>query len=315
MSGSQPSARRQVVRIIVVHGRGSKPSYRCKLGYVREVLTESVRRVAPSAGRWLARHPQAIQLAYYADLIRNLTQEPIEACANFREPIDRLYHESRSCPTWLTFRGLMLDLGADATVLMERWFQRSTRKRLLATQLRDVMRYFRDHAFASSIRQRLQRLLVPALRRRERVLLLAHSLGSVIAYDVLWKLSHMSEYAAVRHRKVECFMTMGSPLGDKVLKTHLLGWRYPTPQRYPMNIRRWANFSARGDVVCHDKRLADDFWPMLRAGDVERLEEYPNLCTVYRSRDGEWNPHKLYGYLILPELGRLVAAAIQGAGS
>jgi len=298
-------------RIIVIPGRGSKPAYACKLRYVREVLTESVRRADPTAGRWLARHPRTIQLAYYADLFRRLTGERPDPCESFRGPIDRLYADSRACPTWLAFRGALQDLGMDAAMILARWLKPATRRRLIGRQFLDVGRYFRHHAFASRVRARLSEKLVPALRRRESVLLLAHSLGSVVAYDVLWKLSHMSEYAALRRRRVAHLVTMGSPLGDGTVRTLLLGWRYPAAQRYPANILRWTNLSARGDLICHDARLANDFRPMLERGVVGRFEDVVNVCTVYRGRQGRWNPHKLYGYLLLPEVGRLLAAHLR----
>ena len=69
-----------MVRVIVVHGRGVKPSKECKLRYVREVLTESVGRVSPTTGKWLAAHPRTIQLAYYADLLRRFTGAMPEPC-------------------------------------------------------------------------------------------------------------------------------------------------------------------------------------------------------------------------------------------
>jgi hypothetical protein len=87
----------------------------------------------------------------------------------------------------------------------------------------------------------------------------------------------------------------------------LLGSDQPLPKRYPTNIRSWFNFSARGDLVCYDARLSNDFRPMRRLNLIERMQEFRNLCNVYRSREGLWNPHKFYGYLILPEVGQLVA--------
>lgn len=296
-----------MVRIIVVHGRGTKPSKACKLRYVREVLTESVRRVDPTAGSWLARHPGTVQLAYYADLFRHRSGEAAETCAGFRTPIDHLYKESRAYPTWLKFRAGLRDLGMDVAVFLSRFLRPSARARVVARQFGDVMGYFRSPAFAACVRKRLTDLLIPALRRRERVLLLAHSFGSVVAYDVLWQLSHRREHVALHERTITCLVTMGSPLGDRTIKGYLLGWRRSLAQRYPTNIERWTNLSARGDIICHDASLANDFQPMLSRGLVEEFAERTNCCTVYRSREGVWNPHKLYGYLILPEVGRLLA--------
>ena len=299
-----------MVRIIVISGRGSQPSRSCKQRYVREVLIESVRRVNPQAAARLAAFPRAIQHAYYADLIRPRTGDAVEPCAGFRRAIDRLYLESRRCPTWLTFRAYLHDLGIDVSVELERMLKYSLRDRVLSRRFPDVLLYFRDHALASRIRARLQQLLLPALRGNTPVVLLAHSLGSVIAYDVLWKLSHTSGYAALRRRKVELLVTLGSPLGDRVVKSHLLGWRGPPPRSYPANIARWVNIAARGDAISHDERLANDFEGMIRSKAVGRFEDRVRVCTMYRGRGRVWNPHALYGYLLLEDVGRLVSEVV-----
>ncbi len=261
----------------------------------------------PRAGAWLARHPKAVELAYYADLFRRLSGERPEPCHAYREPIRRLLKESRACPGWLSFRGAMLDLGADAAGMLVRFLSPAARRRLLADHFADVGRYLFDPVFAGEVRQRLYRLLVPALRENQRILLMAHSLGSVVAYDSLWELSGGSRFNTLRDRSVDLFVTLGSPLGDETVKENLLGGKNPPATRYPRNIRRWVNLAARGDTICYDARMANDFRPMRRMKLLESFQEQTDLCSVYRGRDGAWNPHKLYGYLILPEVGRLVA--------
>jgi len=58
------------------------------------------RRIDSKAARWLAKHPDGVQLAYYADLFRRLTDDKPEPCHTYREPIRRLLKESEPCPTW-----------------------------------------------------------------------------------------------------------------------------------------------------------------------------------------------------------------------
>jgi len=299
------------MKIIVGHGRGLKPTKACKLGYVREVLTESVRRVSHKAGAWLKAHPRAIEIAYYADLFQHLADEPTESCDSFREPIDRLYRESRLCPTWPKFRGLMKDLAMDAAVLLTRFLDPGVRQQIMSQQFLDILPYFQRPRFAAQVRERLLRVLVPALKHGEPTVLIGHSLGSVVAYDTLWLLSHTPRYARLQDRRIAQFITMGSPLGDQLVKGLLMGWRHPLPQRYPTNILAWDNLSARGDLVCHDAHIGDDFQQMRRLQLITRLTDHENLCAVYRGRQEQWNPHKLYGYLILPQLGRLVAEHIR----
>lgn len=295
------------VRIIVVHGRGAKPPKECKLRYVRQVLIESVRRVDPKVARWLKVHPEVIQLAYCADLFHRRFKLRPESCAGYREPIRRLLHESERYPNWVLFRSFLRDLGADVAGLLARLFSLETRRLYFESHFSDVIPYFSDAAFAAAIRQRLKRLLVPALRSGRRILLIGHSLGSIVAYDTLWEISHRVRHRSIWKRAVTCFLTLGSPLGDETVRAHLLGWDRPGRQRFPTNVQRWVNLSARGDLICYDARLGNDFRPMRRLGLIPDIEEKANLCTIYRGRDGVWNPHKLYGYLILPEVGRLVA--------
>ena len=132
------------LRILVVHGRGTKPSRRCKLALIRRVLAEGVRRVDRRAGTWLARHPQTIQLAYYADLSRRLTGEPGESCASYRIPIQRLFEESRRYPRWLRVRAAMQDAGVDVLAAVFRLDSFEFRAVVLRQHFREILAYLRD---------------------------------------------------------------------------------------------------------------------------------------------------------------------------
>ena len=299
--------------IIVVHGRRTKPSRTCKVRYVREVLIESARRVDRAVGRWLARHPQTIQVAYYADLLRRLSGERADGCASYHESLNRLYRESRACPTWLAFQGRLNSLGVNASVQLAQFLDPSLRAQFIARRFADVLRYLTDRTFATQVRARLECLLVPALHD-QCVMLIGHSLGSIIAYDTLWTLSHGRTDASIRHQDVHLFVTLGSPLGDGFIKQHLLGAQEPADIRYPTNIREWHNLSALGDAISYQERLAADVAPMFAAGHLKHFEDHVDLCAVYRGRAGQWNPHKLYGYLLLPEMGRLVVEHVRGVG-
>src|SRR5690606_14533750 len=76
----------------------------------------------------------------------------------------------------------------------------------------DVLRYVGDEGgISSEIRGLLKAVLRQAWRADERILLIGHSLGSVIAYDALWELTHEHEDT----RPVDLFMTLGSPLATR----------------------------------------------------------------------------------------------------
>ena len=86
-------------------------------------------------------------------------------------------------------------------------------KPLVSAVAPDMAEYWNDEtAFSSNVRWKLTKLLAKALRKDDDVLLIAHSLGSLVAYDVLWTLSHYSEYQDIWDKKLFSFISIGSPL-------------------------------------------------------------------------------------------------------
>ncbi len=133
------------------------------------------------------------------------------------------------------------------------------------------------------------------------VLLLAHSMGCVIAFDTLWEMTHRDRDA----RKIDLLVTMGSPLGQRFLQRRILGASRTGAERYPHNIRCWVNLAAVGDLTAIDPTLADDFAEMIRRGLVDSIEDR-ELQNYFRLA-GELNVHAEYGYLVNAVTARVVA--------
>ena len=113
-----------------------------------------------------------------------------------------------------------------------------------------------------------------AFKRRDDIILIGHSLGTLIAYDVLWKFSYLGEYQYLRGdnpHKLSHFVTLGSPLGNPTVQEHLKGGRLKAARRYPTNIGTWSNVAAEDDYVCHDETIEDEFQGM--HGTV--IKDYP----------------------------------------
>ena len=157
--------------------------------------------------------------------------------------------------------------------------------------------------YGNDIRARMTQALTFALDSADDVIVIAHSLGSVVAYDSLWKLSHYSEYRHQYgvHKKVNLFLTLGSPLGDENVKAKVKGADCKGFKRYPTNVRRWYNLSAEGDYICHDGRLHNDFRQMMSlkmlSEDIKDIYPIHNMTV----RQGVANPHSSIGYLVHPE--------------
>ncbi|MBN1759752.1 MAG: hypothetical protein JW863_15600 [Chitinispirillaceae bacterium] len=138
------------------------------------------------------------------------------------------------------------------------------------------------------IRNELQQLL--HTYRHRNICLLAHSMGTIIAYDVLLH--------CARSLPVHTFITFGSPLGFPVIRNHIqqeLGLAnsdkvtLPTPD----TIRhRWLNFSDLDDVTCLDYNLRNHYQANKRG-----IRPYDRIVYNDYEYNGTPNPHKAYGYL------------------
>jgi len=116
----------------------------------------------------------------------------------------------------------------------------------------DMEHYWNPEAyFGSDVREQLTTILENAFDSDDEIMLISHSLGTMISYDNLWKFSHYSEYRSKygNNKKVDLWVTMGSPLGDENVKRYLKGSKSKGRLRYPHNIRKWVNISAEDDYI------------------------------------------------------------------
>ena len=182
------------------------------------------------------------------------------------------------------------------------------------TKVAPDMRYYWnwDSAYGSNLRWSLTGPLGEALERKEDVMLISHSLGTMIAFDVLWKFSYYGEYQGLRSKgaKVSHWLTLGSPLGNETVKQRFKGANATGDRRYPTMIRKWTNMAAKDDFISHDEDLANDYRKMVGSHlsePIRDLEVY-NLAV----RGSKSNPHHGAGYLVLPQVADAVADWLSG---
>ena len=160
--------------------------------------------------------------------------------------------------------------------------------------------------YAVQTRSRVRTELCELMDRGDRIMLITHGTGSVIAYDVLWELSHDEDLKEkYGGSKVEIWVTLGSPLGDHSIHKRLCGAKEHVESRFPTNVISWHNVSAEDDYTCHDNTLADDFKKMLKQRLVSAVKDYQvfNLAVRY----GQSNPHSSIGYYIHPRVSKIIA--------
>ncbi|MEW2572388.1 hypothetical protein [Streptomyces sp. NPDC047070] len=145
-------------------------------------------------------------------------------------------------------------------------------RQLLSHLIPDANGYFFTGA-RDTIRDRLRGALGAV---NGPVVVISHSLGTVVAYDVL------SEAGSAR-KEVPLFITLGSPLGYTEIQDVIT-----RPLKVPAPVRLWTNFADPLDLVTLDTTLADDFRTGAKViADITMDNPSPNnhaSCGYLRSR-------------------------------
>jgi hypothetical protein len=292
----------QDARIIYVTGMKPKPEPELHRPELIRVLSASLARIAPDAAAWLEARAANFVLVSWTRILYGQTRD----IALDRAGVDRLLARPEADSNDRR------DADAPSLALLRAWHLLGDSFPLLSSivaspalreTLADAHRYLENQGdVARRIRQLLIDELETAWAANERVLLIGHSLGSVIAYDSLWYLSREARRAG----RVELLLTLGSPLATRFIRQKLLGSALRGRERYPGNIDRWVNVAARGELVALHRRIKPFFAEMLRLGVIEDIEDVTGIYNHYRLDDGSLNPHKSYGYLNHPAVaGRI----------
>lgn len=162
--------------------------------------------------------------------------------------------------------------------------------------LRDLRRYMTNESDIADATRRLLKIPLRAASKTGRpVLLIGHSMGSVIAYETLWQLSRDSANKADRDLRVD-LITIGSPLGMRYIQRRLIGRGETGERRYPNNLRRWDNFAAIGEMTAIDMTVRNDFAEMIALGLIDDISD--TVVHNYFRQHGVLNVHAEYGYLV-----------------
>ncbi|MEL7311377.1 MAG: hypothetical protein AAFN07_07700 [Pseudomonadota bacterium] len=289
-----------IPKIIFVPGMKPKPPAEVHRQQLWRCLLEGVERVDPTVAASMAAHPDLLERAswtwafygQYRDI--NIDLPGIETLLRQRAPTPEDLGEARS---WRNRLLRLAYLAGDAVPFIVD----SVANADMRVTLKDVGRYVKN---TQGIGDTVRADLVDRLKMADGapVLVIGHSLGSVIAWDTLWTLSREQRQADV---SVDHFVTLGSPLGNRVIQRGLKGRNHTGLERYPDNIRRWTNIVAVGELTALDRHMANDFGEMLELGLVEQIDDL-DVYNHYRE-NGRLLVHSEYGYLVNATTGRLLA--------
>jgi hypothetical protein len=160
--------------------------------------------------------------------------------------------------------------------------------KVLERKLKDLSQYYENENVRVELRKRLRNVILANSNRK--IMILSHSMGTIIAYDVLRELATSQPDCRVDH-----FITLGSPLGLPHVryKISLEKERLCTPE----NVKQWSNFADKRDPVAIDAHLAGDY-----CANDEDVEVKDDLVL----NDWKGIHHKSYGYLRAPEVSKTI---------
>lgn len=295
--------------IICIHGLANKPPKDVLERWCRASIREGFKTIQKQGT------PFTLKLVYWADLMHETPQNPKEtnkkSDAYFDDPylpgnpedykdfkpsaikqkvldklekkLDAMYFKEDSFINFDTFANILVrNLFKDLDLYYHRDCPVTRYRGLLA----------RD-----AIRMRLAEVLRKYHRRD--ILLISHSMGTIISYDVLSQ--------TTPDVVINTLITIGSPLAMPLILKKILieqGRDYKKEQKpvTPENIRfGWYNYADLDDPVAINYNLADDYRPNSHG-------VAPKDTIVYNNYEvnGDRSPHKLYGYLRAPEVAHAI---------
>ena len=279
--------------IIGIHGLGNKPPKELLKSWWKKALQEGFSRIGESAYLF------KFELVYWADILH---PTPLQT-NDLLEPYFPTPYEKPAEKGSLRKKVLdYIEKQLDKLYLKE---DRSIGISKITDKI--IHRYFGDlEIYYSSagtphpkdeIRKRLYNLLHK--HRKDDILLIAHSMGSIVSYDVLT--------GPAKEIEIDTFITIGSPLGipiviEKIAVEQKIDLKKEKSLKTPENIKRsWYNFSDLHDKVAFNYNLGDDY-----QANGSRITPVDTVVYNDYEIDGERNSHKSFGYLRTPELSRVV---------
>jgi len=294
--------------IIGIHGAGNKPPQRLLQLWWQKAMCEGLKRIGEP------RRNFKFELVYWAHFLysepQNTKVSDPESPLHINEPyVPAASNRVPQSPS--RFRKKFLDwleIMMDKLMLSENRLFNFDRigEYLIRKKFRDLELYFHRSnveldqvgIYAKNlIRIELGQILKK--HRKKDILLISHSMGTVISYDVLTQ--------SVPDIRIHTFITLGSPLGlpaviKKIFDEQHKDLKNEKLLATPENIRHsWFNFSDLNDRVALDYNLCNDF--------KQNSHEIGPKDTIVQNdyeNQGKKDHHKSYGYLRTPEVAEVI---------
>lgn len=301
--------------IIGIHGLGNKPPKQTLQNWWRDAILEGLTNIGKS------RVNIPFEMAYWADILH---KTPLNInCHDKSDPLclDEPYVKGISTKrinkdSFIVKVMQYVEEQLDKIFLNEDFtinFKEVTDK-LIHRYFFELESYYNDNLDTHikkdiSIKEKIQERLISVLTKYKdyEITLIAHSMGSIVAFDVLSKLP--SDFT------INTFITIGSPLGLPIIGSRIFAEQKKINEnlKHPLTPdsieNAWFNMSDKLDNIALDHTLQDDF-------EVNRFNVGPQDFFVYNNYEinGEANAHKSYGYLRTKEMAGIINSLLPVTG-
>ena len=293
--------------IIGIHGLGNKPSRKVLRKWWKMSIRDGLRKIGKD--RFFFR----FEMVYWADIMH---KNPLDPATSDKE--SELYIKEPYVPSPPNIEKKSKKLRKKVLDFLEKQVDKIFLNDDLTVNYSFVTDMIIHHFFKEldcyfSLKKEDKQVSCPSVKdatdnrikkilmkhKGKEILLISHSMGTIIAYDVLTQ--------SGQEIPVDTFVTMGSPLGLPVImgklaaeRTKITGMKFET--RTPENVvTNWFNFSDLEDKIAFNYNLGDDYKENTRKVRAQDMVVYNDY-----SIDGKRNPHKSYGYLRTPELAQVI---------
>lgn len=266
--------------LIGIHGLSNKPTAEVLAKGWEDAIREGLKK-----NEGIDNAPINFSSVYWANVTYPEPDPDPDLYKEAEEGALKTYEES-----WLdSVKAGAFDFAGDIIDSMKKHFGvDATADAVLKHKLKDLSKYYEDETIRNTLRGRLRDEILK--NKDKRIMILSHSMGTIIAYDVLRNIGKEHPRLIVDH-----FVTLGSPLGLPHVK-YKIAKENPLV-RTPSIVKKWSNFADKRDPVAMDVHLAGDY----AANDNGVLVEDDLVAN-------DWGGihHKSYGYLRTPEVSKVI---------
>jgi hypothetical protein len=293
--------------IIAVHGLGNKPAKEILTSWWVESIKEGLKRIGGVNDQF------KFEMVYWADVFYDKPLDPKEKDPDNPLYLDEMYTPGPAdhVPDPHPIRQKILDileeqldkifLNEDLTINFS-----FISDSIIHKYFRELDSYYAKECLDNDpsyfkARDIIRKRVADRIKKYkgDDIMVIGHSMGSIIAYDVLTY--------TIPDTKINTFITIGSPLGLPVIMAKIAAERnikmpdHTKLKTPPSVLNSWYNFSDLEDKIALIYNLTDNYDANKRGIKVRNF-----VVDNDYSINGKSNPHKSFGYLRTPEFSRLV---------